>query len=325
MKKRIKMVLAAAPLLLLCLSLAPQNRTLCEGFLPENDLKIPVGDIHALGISEEAFNKVMDRAQELYEPIIAERGGTLVIKRLWSNPTVNASAQQSGGNWVLNMYGGLARHAAVTTEGFALVVCHELGHHLGGFPKYSGGLSWASNEGSSDYFATLKCLRKVLPSDSIPENTDAFAAKTCQDTYPEGTDRNLCLANSLAGSSIAKLFQALRGQEVAPAFNTPDVSVVEKTYDGHPGTQCRLDTYFQGALCTKPVSEDVSQTSPAPGACTASQGFTQGLRPVCWYHPAEGEAIAAAGVALRPASLPSEKALNERLQALRGALSGGGR
>lgn len=317
------LLLAVVSLLTLSFALAPQKRVLCEGFLPENDLKIPVGDVRALGIKEDVFNKVIDGAEKVYAPIIAERGGKLLVKRLWDNPTVNASAQQVNGNWILNMYGGLARHEAVTAEGFALVVCHELGHHLGGFPKYSGGLSWAANEGQSDYFATLKCLRKIFPADSAPENVDPFAAKACEETYPKGPERNLCLRNTLAGMSIAKLFQALRRQDVPPAFDTPDSSVVSSTYDSHPGTQCRLDTYFQGSLCAKPVSEDVSSTQPAPGTCTASQGFEKGLRPLCWYHPAEGEALLPA-LAMR-SSLPSEKALGARLEAMRGALFDSGR
>jgi hypothetical protein len=316
---------AIALLLLLCLSFVPQKRTLCEGFLPENDLKIPVGDVHASGINQEVFNSVIDRAQKVYEPLLAARHRKLFINRLWDDPTVNASAQQWGDIAVLNMYGGLARHEAVTEEGFALVVCHELGHHLGGFPKKSdNSKEWATNEGGADYFATLKCLRRVFPGDSVPEAVDAFAAKACRETYPEGPQRNICSRSALAADSFAKLNHALSRSGPPPAFNTADPSVVGATNHSHPAAQCRLDTYFQGSLCTKPVSEELSATGPAPGACTASQGFKQGLRPLCWYHPAEGEALLP-DLALRPTGLPSEKSLGERLQSLRGALSGGGR
>jgi hypothetical protein len=325
MNKSVKLAAAGVSLLLLSFVSIPQKRALCEGFLPKNDLRIPEGDVQAEKIKKKVFNEVMDRAQEIYGPVIAARGGKLVINRLWKDPTVNASAEQLGEEWILNMYGGLARHKDVSAEGFALVVCHELGHHLGGFPKYGGDEDeWASNEGGADYFATLKCLRNVFPGETVPEDIDAFAAKACRKAYPEGSERNICLSNALAGHSIAKLFQDLRGSDIPPAFDTPDGSVVDETYDSHPETQCRLDTYFQGALCTKPVSEDVSATSPAPGACTASQGFKQGLRPLCWYRPAEGEALLP-GLAVRPLGLPGEKSLDERLQSLRGALSGSGR
>lgn len=142
-------------------ALGARGRSACDGFLPPNDLRIPVGSLEANGISEAQFNQVLDQVQALYGPIIAARGGRLVINRLWSDSTVNASAERNGGQRIINMYGGLARHDAITQDGLALVACHELGHHLGGAPKFGifERLDWASNEGQSDYFANLKCLR----------------------------------------------------------------------------------------------------------------------------------------------------------------------
>lgn len=90
--------------------------------------------------------------------------------RLW-----NASAQRMGSTWVVNMYGGLARHNEITIDGFALVLCHEIGHHLGGAPKYGGFNTWGTNEGGSDYFATLKCLRRIFQND---DNTKAIENMT---------------------------------------------------------------------------------------------------------------------------------------------------
>ena len=321
MKKRVILALSAATLILAVLALRPAPKTLCEGFLPPNNMKIPIGDVRALGIKEDVFNRVMDKAAAVYAPIIASRGGTLKVNRLWSNPTVNASAEQRGSTWIINMYGGLARHAAVTEEGFALVVCHELGHHLGGYPRYSDD-PWASNEGQSDYFAVAKCLRKAYPLAKTPAGVDPVAAKRCESAFPAGAERNSCLSNALGGMSVAKLFQDLMGASVPPKFDTPDTSEVAQTDDSHPDTQCRLDTYFQGALCAKSQNEDFSTTDGVKGACTASQGFKEGFRPRCWYKPADGEAAPAA-LARRSEAMPEEKAMSEKLEALRGALSGG--
>ncbi len=321
MKKRATLVVSAATLFVAFLALRPAPKTLCKGFLPPNNMKIPIGDVRALGIKEDSFNRVMDKAIAVYAPIVAAHGGTLKVNRLWSNPTVNASAEQRGSTWILNMYGGLARHAAVTEEGFALVVCHEMGHHLGGFPRYSDD-PWASNEGQSDYFAVTKCLRKAYPQGKTPAGVDPVAAKRCEAAFPAGAERNSCLSNALGGMSVAKLFQDLMGASVPPKFDTPDTSEVASTNDNHPDTQCRLDTYFQGALCAKSQNEDFSTTDGVQGACTASQGFKEGLRPRCWYKPADGEAAPAALVR-RSESMPQEKALGEKLEALRNALSGG--
>ncbi|MBI5242683.1 MAG: hypothetical protein HY922_03235 [Elusimicrobia bacterium] len=264
----------------------------CQGFLPPNDMKIPVNSKDAKGITQAQFDQVMDSAQAIYGPVVEARGGVLEINRRWDDPTVNASAQRIGNRYILNMYGGLARHEVVTQDGFALVVCHELGHHIGGFPKmkYSG---WATNEGQSDYFANLKCLRRVFADSASLSFTraagsDPVAEKACAQSF-NGSERAACMRGAMAGKSVSALFKTLHNESKDPLFDTPDPNVVPQTSDSHPATQCRLDTYFQGSLCAKPVSEDVSDKNPAPGTCTRSQGFSAGLRPLCWYKPPASE------------------------------------
>ena len=262
---------------------------------------------------------MLDRVQAVYGPIIASKGGELDIQRKWDDATVNASAIQNGKTWTINMYGGLARHPAVNADGFALVACHELGHHLGGFPKISGD-DWATNEGGADYFATLKCLRKVLPA-KAPDTVDSVARAGCNSVYKDEASRASCLRGTMAGVSVSSLLAELGGDK-KPQLDTPDASVVDTTDDNHPAAQCRLDTYFQAAMCSKSASEDQTSSNPAPGACTKSQGYQVGLRSRCWYKPASAEAEST-DVAAR-LNITSPKALQERLDSMRNALSGRG-
>jgi len=166
------MLLSAFSALLLGAAVLPASASDCDGFLPPNDLKIPVDSVLAKGIVEAQFNEVLGAIENIYKPIVSAQGKVLEIRRLWTNDTVNASAQQIGNRYVLNMYGGLARHEAITMDGMALVACHELGHHLGGAPKVS---SWASNEGQSDYYANLKCLRQVFADPDAAATTLRYA------------------------------------------------------------------------------------------------------------------------------------------------------
>lgn len=263
----------------------------CQGFLPPNDLKIPVGSVDARGIIETQFNEVITTIEKIYKPVVAAQGRVLQINRLWTDATVNANASQSGNKDVLNMYGGLARHEAVTMDGFALVVCHELGHHLGGAPKKPGYSAWASNEGQSDYYANLKCLRQVFADPAASaftrtKESDGLAKQECDAAFSAPSDRAVCFRAAMAGKSVAYLFKALRNETVTPAFDTPDANVVTAMFSDHPGTQCRMDTYLQGSLCRKPVAAPLSGTDPAAGACTRSAGFPGGFRPLCWYKPA---------------------------------------
>lgn len=267
------------------------NHTLCAGFVPENDLKIPVSNLWSerpTGITEAEFNGVIDKFIRIYEPEIKEQGAVLKVNRLWTDPTVNASAEQTGITWTINMYGGLARHATITRDAFALVICHEGGHHLGGAPKYVGwfGDEWASNEGQSDYFANLKCLRRFFEDEMVGyrvvrNERNATLVDACRSQHKKSIDSRMCVRSALAGMQVAKLFQALRKETVTPDFGTPDPKVVTKMYDSHPATQCRLDTYLAGSVCTAKVSDAVSQSDYKVGTCVTAG--KPGLRPSCWF------------------------------------------
>ncbi len=274
------------------------------GFLPENDHYIPVG-MKGMngGLTEAQFNSAIDRVEAIYAPIISNLGAKLDIQRKWTDGTVNAYASQSGKTWSVAMFGGLARHETITEDGMSLVVCHELGHHIGGAPKKGGSTSggwwggssgnassWASNEGQADYFATLKCLRKVFLNDNnasivaameIPKALTDACKKT---TKGDKEDTALCIRTSMAGKSVSDLFSALSNLPMTK-FDTPDSKVVSTTDDNHPKAQCRLDTYFQGSLCDVSMNEDVSQSEEVKGTCHPSQGYKIGTRPLCWFKP----------------------------------------
>jgi hypothetical protein len=53
---------------------------------------------------------------------------------LWPSRTCNAQAFVLDGKRYVRLYGGLARHKRMTVAGFAWVLAHETGHHVGGAP-----------------------------------------------------------------------------------------------------------------------------------------------------------------------------------------------
>lgn len=220
-------------------------------------------------MTEKKFNEIIDSVTSYYEPIVASHGASLKVNRLWTNPTVNASAEQTGSSWSLNMYGGLARRPEITEDGFALVVCHELGHHLGGFSFYKGMGEWAANEGQSDYFSTQSCAKNIW-KDS--------AART-----------------PAAAQSLANLLAKLSGERSLPSPDKPDQARVRVTYDAHPAAQCRLDTYLAGMKCSAPFLETMipgknhvegqqsfgAQAEAYENSCASGEGS----RPRCWFAP----------------------------------------
>lgn len=262
-------------------------------FAPENNLYISADDKNAGTMTEERFNKIIDRVEAIYKPIVKTKGGNLVVQRNWTDGTVNAYASRSGSTWNVAMFGGLARHKFVTDDGFMMVVCHELGHHIGGAPKKGGwGSAWASNEGQSDYFATLKCMRAILETDDNETyvanmTVDASASQKCEAQYKSSNEIALCKRLAMGGKSLAMLLGDLGGNSNVN-FNTPDTKVVKTTDHNHPQAQCRLDTYFQGALCDKSLSEDVDDRDATKGVCI-QRDTKIGTRPLCWYKPSAQE------------------------------------
>lgn len=278
-----------------------------NGLLPgSKNVAIPTSYhnfLNPFAVSEEAFYKVTEEVEKIYAPIVKSRGGVLEIVRNWKSNTVNAFAKRIGTTYQVNMFGGLARHPLNTVDGYTLVLCHEIGHHLAGKPLAS---SWASNEGQSDYFATAKCLRRyfsdqdnatIVSTMLVPEKVQEH----CFKSFGPSSDHAICVRGALAGLSLANVLDSLsRGAASGsssrtwgkptgtptpttvngkPDFNTPDPSKVSSTYSKHPKAQCRLDTYFAGAVCEVPSSVDFSYKDETSGAC--SNGLS--ARPACWY------------------------------------------
>lgn len=276
------------------LSLSSLNSIACvgdKGFFPKNTWKIPVDEKALLGIGETRFNEVIDKAERIYNPIFRAKGANLVVQRLWSDGTVNAFASRQGSNWIVQMYGGLARHGEVTEDGFALVLCHEIGHHLGGVPRYPNteGNGWASNEGQSDYFAATKCLRRVWQDENNEEVITRMGIpqelrQKCESEWGNSNDQAICMRIGMAGLSTSRMFAVLSNGRM-PAFDTPDSNVVSQTYNNHPAYQCRLDTYFHGGLCTIDFNEEIGQSNPNIGTCNRANNDELGSRRTCWYKP----------------------------------------
>ncbi len=286
-KKSLNMIIA-----LFCLSSLTSIACDSEGktgFMPENDMYISADQKTSNNMTEALFNQIIDKAVDHYKPIIEAKGKRFSVTRNWQDGTVNAYAKQSGKNWMVAMFGGLARHQLVSPDGFALVLCHELGHHLAGAPKTTRFFmtTWASNEGQSDYWATAKCFRRIYQDEDneaiVSEmKIDASVEKKCNAAWSSPAEINLCKRMSQASLGLAQLLNG--GRPVA--FDTPDTKVVAKTNHKHPAGQCRLDTYFSGAICDKNFDDEVSNTNTKQGVCNRSDDYTMGVRPLCWFKPA---------------------------------------
>ena len=225
--------------------------------LPPNNLHLQDGFL-AGGLTEAQFNDTIDYVYDYYAPVVSNFKAKLVVIRKWDDATVNAYASKVGNTWNVAMFGGLARRPEVTADGFALVVCHEIGHHIGGFPFVRG---TTADEGQSDYFATQACARNLWKDDfktnsKFAAKVDPTAKSKCDARWDSEVERNLCYRISDAGFSLAKLLGALNNSPV-PDFAKPDTSKVNATNHTHPAAQCRLDTYLAGGLCDAQFNDEL--------------------------------------------------------------------
>lgn len=252
-----------------------------EYLLPENDLRIPVTKNQS-GISEEDFNSIIREFEAIYTPMFKERGWNLKINNNWKSSIVNARAHRRGRTRFVTMFGGMARHKEMNKLGFALVVCHEIGHHIGGAPQAFGGMS---NEGQADYFASTKCMRRYLRKKDFKTNkTFSVAEEKCNKLFTNAQEVNHCILTAQGSMSLSRIFAVLQGVDM-PMFETPDTSIARRTNYKHPPAQCRLDTFFAGALCDNDIDTPFSGKDEAQGACYKASGDEFGYRPHCWFRP----------------------------------------
>jgi hypothetical protein len=157
--------------------------------------------------------------QEL-SPLIRTHGGELQLVIDWNSSRANAEARRQDDKYLVIIYSGLLNHPELDRNMLHLILCHEVGHHLGGQPTASRH-GWSSAEGQADYYSTLECI-KELPLDnreSLPQTFEKLAqfyAKVNVGSYP------------------------------LPRLSLKDPTQVPRTYFGHPTPQCRLDTMLAG-------------------------------------------------------------------------------
>lgn len=252
--------------------------------------------------SEEEFNAIIEKIEKLYQPIVAVHNQTLSIEADWNNAEVNAQSQQGEGgtNWYTFVTGGMARLPQMTADGFALTVCHEIGHHLAGYPMYVGDwgmINSLASEGQSDYYAAQACLRDLWKNDDNSVDLDVLpqsAKDKCDQAWPHVKEQQLCYRIVLAGKSAAETWAAVEKSNVS--LESRDPKVTDHTnHNYYPSAQCRLDTYVAGALCGVSFDHNVIPGRLHPNGQQSKEAFDEamknsctsgaGMRPACWFYP----------------------------------------
>ncbi|MFN9069191.1 MAG: ImmA/IrrE family metallo-endopeptidase [Bdellovibrionales bacterium] len=264
--------------LLFTLTAMASESCLLRGELENDFMREPLASSHRIN-NQRDFMKMAGRIQKEYGPDFYRRGQSLKVVTDWKTDEENAYATQEGKVAKIHLLGGYAR--LLHEDAFLMVACHELGHHLAGAPYYSfsQGPFRISIEGQADYFATSKCMRRLLKFEDNRAHIKRYGSHSsvridCNHVWGVNTpDSFLCMRSIMAAMNLR-----LRHLPYArDRLNLRDYTKVELTYERHPQAQCRFDTHRAGALC--PVSENLNQSN-----CLSNrvrQGA--GVRPACWF------------------------------------------
>lgn len=239
-------------------------------------------------LSESEFYFVIESMQrEFNSDIRREFKSDLTIQfdptKIRSSTALNA--KNMGSAILLN--GGFIGRKELDLDVFTLILCHELGHALGGAPY----LGMRSVEGQADYFATSKCLPRLWQNEAnsaslagieIPKSISI----NCGSTYDSKNQKNLCERSNLASIRLVAILldgQPLtaRANRPPPRIDTPDTTIASpgSYYNDYPSPQCRLDTLVAGAFCKIDTHAPVDIFNVGNTGCASGYG----ARPKCWF------------------------------------------
>jgi len=208
-----------------------------------------------------------------------------------NSSSVNAYAMREGSVWIIRFQGGLITHPKFNADVYVTVLCHELGHHLGGAPyktpkhpkRY-----WTSAEGQADYFASNVCLKRFLANktnENIQMQFSDVIQTECRRNYSRSQDYFLCLQNAKIAVSTGDFLYHLGQTRRGKRYRRPNIATPEKKQASvinleHAKPQCRLDTLFQGALCNIDNFYPFNIYMNCPDDIASPLA---GARPGCWY------------------------------------------
>ncbi|WP_374075528.1 hypothetical protein [Bdellovibrio bacteriovorus] len=220
---------------------------------------LPVGSVNVSSLTMIDYASVIGKfITQNYTRVLQQTGLPLTIPFEWESPYFAAFAKKNSDSMQISIWGGMARAPGATPGALAAVLCHELGHILGGEPLQTiPGADWASAEGQSDFFAASQCLPDLLKKyPDLITNIDPQVEKLC------GENRD-CARTMQAGLEMMRLLQKYSYRDYVPvSLEVSEKPAADLIRNSYPSDQCRMDTYVQGALCQ------------LGGSCRA---------PVCWF------------------------------------------
>ncbi|MFY7993384.1 MAG: hypothetical protein ACOVP4_08850, partial [Bacteriovoracaceae bacterium] len=212
-------------------------------------------------------------------------GIKIKYQAIWDLPDPNARADynNSDGQYVVEIYGGLLNLPHFSEGALVAIACHELGHIKGG-TKESRKI-WDdrmqplnTSEGFADYFASHICLKKYYEEQIFTEEPRIKRIMNiCQD------DKKWDLCINVLNASYDNL-NSISNEPID--LNIPSSNIASQTSyapQNHPKNDCRFDIMISGYLCDQ-SEQDVPCGFNKKGRYIG-KGDKRSLPPQCFFRP----------------------------------------
>jgi hypothetical protein len=194
-------------------------------------------------INQQNFYTIPAMIIGLFSTELSDANYPLSLEAKWESPFFGAGVSLFENSFHLMILGGTTRIERMTVDAYAAVVCHEIGHIVGGEPRQTiTGAEWSSSEGQADFFAATVCLPRYFKSQKIADNQ--IAARIDK-----------------AGFEMMDAFKAFdtnSSDKTVSRTRAPLPAAKETLINKYPSLQCRYENFRN-----------------------ASKGIK--TRPACWY------------------------------------------
>ena len=232
--------------------------------------------------NEVTFNETLHEARIFFSPIYKKHGKELTIIGDWSYDENNAKAMAYTTNhFFIEVYGGALKAKGTNKDSLRAMICHEVGHHIGGapyVPRYYEDyyLFRGSSEGQADYYAAQRCLKNWFSGENhwrelekyrFSEKDKKFCTK-----YEEGQENiGLCLRVITA---FKRMLQINIDESVSFQYKArnPNYQYALASSVTHPSKECRLETVYAGVICN----------AEKKAGCLSFENPIEASRPLCW-------------------------------------------
>ncbi|MFP5519610.1 MAG: hypothetical protein ACLGGX_06880 [Bdellovibrionia bacterium] len=199
------------------------------------------------GMTAQTYHEVRAYFMKAYNADVkTQLGRILLVQDQWESPYFLAYSELNPHFAAITVSGGIARTAHGSPALLATILCHELGHLLGGAPYQTiPHAEWASSEGTADHYAASKCLPKVYFDQPQWFSEVTLSRAECGDSLECSFIYNM-------GMSFLVFLQRYSYRPNVPVqFELWEDPTDQTHLNSYPSDQCRLDIFKQSGQCLR--------------------------------------------------------------------------